>query len=105
MSTKPAGKSTTRTPWLDEKAETTVIDDHARRLGSFLAAMADGKIEPHELKSQEARVVALMKAIEPALSDELHAQVTDLLCELSAFNIMQTLHQLIEARPKTKFRG
>ena len=67
--------------------------------------MADGRIEPSELKSQEARVVALMKSVEPELDDELHEQVTHLLCELSAYNIMHTLHQFVETRPKTKFRG
>jgi hypothetical protein len=105
MSTKQAGKGTNRTHWLDEKTETPLIDEYVQRLGSFLDAMADGKIEPHELKTQEARVVALMKTIEPALGDELHEQVTHLLCELSAYNIMHTIHQVMEARPKTKFRG
>jgi hypothetical protein len=67
--------------------------------------MADGRIEAHELKAQEARVVALMKEVEPKLEDELHEQVTHLLCELSAYNIMNTLHQLMKGQPKTKFRG
>ena len=38
-----------------------------------------------------------MKAVEPELDDELHEQVTHLLCELSAYNIMHTIHQLVEA--------
>src|SRR4051794_38473571 len=105
MSTKQAGKDTNRTHWLDEKTETPLIDEYVQRLGSFLDAMADGRIEPHELKTQEARVVALMKTIEPALGDELHEQVTHLLCELSAYNIMHTVHQVMQPRPKTKFRG
>jgi hypothetical protein len=46
-----------------------------------------------------------MKAVEPKLDDALHEEVTHLLCELSAYNIMHTLHQLIQAQPKTKFRG
>ena len=82
-----------------------MIDQYVQRLGSFLDAMADGRIEASELKTQEDRVVALMKTIEPELSDELHEQVTHLLCELSAYNIMHTIHQLVETRPKTKFRG
>ncbi len=105
MSTKQESQGTNRTHWLDEKTETPLIDQYVQRLGSFLDAMADGRIEPHELKSQEARVVALMKTVEPALSDELHEQVTHLLCELSAYNIMHTMHQFVEATPKTKFRG
>ena len=31
----------------------------------------------------------------------MHARITELLCELSAFNIMQLLHEIQEARPTT----
>ena len=31
-----------RKSWLDDKAKTTLIDDYARELGSFIEAMADG---------------------------------------------------------------
>ena len=50
---------------------------HARLLG----ALAD----------QEQRLVALMKEVEPTLNDAQHGQVTKLLCELTAYNVMQTL--------------
>ena len=40
----------------------------------------------------------LMKEIEPQLDDAMHEQVTELLCELSAYNVMQMLHSLYEAR-------
>jgi len=105
MSTKSDGKGSTRTQWLDEKTETPVIDQYVERLGSFMDAMADGRIDADELKTQEARVAALMKSVEPALDDNLHEQVTHLLCELSAYNIMHTLHKLVENQPKTRFRG
>ena len=62
--------------------------------------MADGRIDASELKAQEDRVVALMKTIEPELDDALHEQVTHLLCELSAYNIMHTIHQLVESGPR-----
>lgn len=105
MTTKPDGKSNTRTHWLDEKTDAPVIDQYVQRLGSFMDAMADGKIDADELKTQEARVAALMKSIEPELDDKLHEQVTHLLCELSAYNIMHALHKLMENQPKTTFRG
>jgi hypothetical protein len=104
MSKTNAGPST-RTDWLDEKTHTPLIGQYAERLGTFLEAMADGRIEAHELKAQEARVTALMKSVEPKLDDTLHEEVTHLLCELSAYNIMHTLHNLVESAPKTKFRG
>ena len=94
-----------RTNWLDETTDEPLIGQYAERLGTFIEAMADGRIEPKELADQEARVVALMKSVEPKLDGALHEEVTHLLCELSAYNIMHTLHQLMETAPKTKFRG
>jgi hypothetical protein len=105
MSTNTGSKGSTRTHWLDEKTEAPVIDQYVQRLGSFMDAMADGKIDADELKAQEVRVSALMKTVEPELNDTLHEQVTHLLCELSAYNIMHTLHKLMENQPKTRFRG
>ena len=103
MSTNKGNKG--RTPWLDDKSEAPLIDQYVEKLGTFLDAMADGRIDARELKDQEERVAALMKTIEPELSDELHERVTQLLCELSAYNIMQMTHQLLHDRPKTRFRG
>jgi hypothetical protein len=94
-----------RTSWLDDDAKTVAIDDYARRLDTFVDAMADGRIDASELAVQESRVVKLMKEVEPKLDDAMHERVTELLCELSAFNAMQMLHSLHEARPKTAFRG
>jgi hypothetical protein len=67
--------------------------------------MADGKIEASELRDQEGRLVALMKEIEPQLDDALHEKVTRLLCELAAYDLMQMVQTMQEARPKTVFRG
>ena len=94
-----------RMSWLDEKAETTVIDDYAKNMESFVDAMADGRIDDNELASQEQRLVELMKQVEPTLDDDTHAQMTQLLCEMSAFSTMQTLHAIWESRPKSTFRG
>jgi alpha-D-ribose 1-methylphosphonate 5-triphosphate diphosphatase PhnM len=107
MAKKKASKAGTgpRTEWLDETSDTPLIGQYVERLGTFLDAMADGKIDSSELKTQEGRVVALMKSIEPSLDDALHEQVTHLLCELSAYNIMHTIHDLVREQPTTKFRG
>jgi hypothetical protein len=94
-----------RTHWLDESTDAPLIHDYTHRLSGFIEAMADGKIETHELKAQEARLIALMKKVEPELNDKLHEDVTHLLCELTAYNIMHTLHELLAARPRTEFRG
>ena len=95
---------TERTSWLSEEGG-VAIEDHARRLTSFMEAMADGIISKDELAEQEERVVALMKAIEPKLDDALHAEVTGLLCELTAYDIMKLLGSMQEARTKTTVKG
>jgi hypothetical protein len=97
----PAG----RLSWFDEKTSKPLIDGYARTLESFVTTMADGKVEPKELRAQEKRIIDLMKEVEPLLNDDLHAKVTSLLCELTAYDIMQLLFTLDAARPKTKFRG
>jgi len=93
-----------RQSWLDE-AGAPVIDQYARQLGTFLEAVADGRIDDAELRAQEGRVVALMREIEPKLDDALHDKVTKLLCELAAYDVMQMLHGVTAQRPKTKFKG
>jgi hypothetical protein len=94
-----------RTPWLDDEADAPLVHEYAEKLSGFMAAMADGKIEKQELADQEDRVVALMKKIEPELPADLHEDVTRLLCELTAYNIMHTIHGILEAPTKTTFRG
>jgi hypothetical protein len=46
-----------------------------------------------------------MKEVEPQLDDAVHEKVTRLLCEMTAYNLMQMLHAMQEARPSTAFRG
>jgi hypothetical protein len=91
--------------WLDDKAQTPLIDGYVQNLSTFVDAMADGHIDDKELADQEKRLVAALKEVEPTLSDAQHGQVTKLLCELTAYNVMQTLNSLQSARPKTTFRG
>lgn len=103
MSSPPAPAQ--RVHWFDDKSNTPLIEQYARKLTSFLDVLADGKVDAGEIKAQETRVYELMKEIEPRLDDALHAKVTQLLCELTAYDLMQTLHQMQQTRPKTTFRG
>lgn len=104
MATNPP-QSGRQTSWFDEASQTPLIDKYARNLTSFLDVVADGKVDAEEVRRQEARLTQLMKEIEPRLDDALHARVTELLCELTAYNLMQTLYQMQQARPHTAFRG
>ena len=97
--------SPNRPSWVDELTQTPMIDDYARQLESFISAMADGRVDEAEIKSQEQRVVGLLKEIDPQLDDTLHAKVTQLLCELTAYAIMQMLYAMEQTRPQTVFQG
>jgi len=94
-----------KTPWFDDSTDTPLIAEYARKLDSFLDAIADSRVETRELDAQEKRVVALMKEVEPLLSPEAHEKVTRLLCEVTAYDLMQALHMAGHARSQTKFRG
>lgn len=97
--------ATTKSAWFDESSNAPVIAEHAKRLDSFLAAIADGKVTDDEVTAQEERVVKLMKEIEPKLDPAVHELVTQLLCEVTAYDMMQSLNMMQSARPATKFRG
>ena len=109
MSKKPAKSASPRAAkrisWIDAKSQTPAIEHYARQLDSFIKTMADGKVDASEIKDQEKRLVDLMKAVEPTLDDRQHEKVTQLLCEQTAYDIMQMLFTLQESRPKTEFRG
>jgi len=94
-----------KTPWFDDKTEAPLLAEYARKLDSFCDAVADGKVTTGELDEQEKRLVALMKELEPLLSTEAHEKVTQLLCEVTAYDLMQTMHLAGKSRPKTTFRG
>ena len=92
-----------RTSWLDDKAEHPLIQEQLQKLDSFTSAMADGTISKQELAAQEQRLIAAMKKVEPELSDDLHARVTALLVELTAYNVMRLLHELHTERARLAF--
>ena len=98
-------KSHGRVSWLDADSGEPMIHRYTERLNTFLEAMADGKVEAKELEEQQERLVTLLKEIEPKLGDELHEEVTELLCELTAYNIMHTVFEVAEAKPQMEFRG
>ena len=94
-----------KSAWFDAARHTSLIAEKAQRTESFLAAMANGHVDPSEIAAQENRLLALMAEIEPQLNPQLHDKVTDLLCELTVYDFMQAMHSLEKARPKTEFRG
>ena len=86
-----------RASWLTDDS-TPDLDAHVASLDHFAASLADGVIDAQELATQEANLVAAMKAVESSLSDDQHAKVTKLLAELTAYSVMRTLHEMAQAR-------
>ena len=92
-----------RTSWFDEKANHEAIQDRATNLESFTSALADGVVSKQELATQEQRLLSAMKGLEPELDDALHAKVTTVLVELTAYNVMRLLHELQAERARIAF--
>jgi hypothetical protein len=94
-----------RTSWFDDKNEHPIFQEHLAKLESFTSALADGVVTRQELAGQEQRLVGAMKALEADLNDALHAKATTMLVELTAYNVMRTLHELQAERAKIAFSG
>lgn len=106
---KPAGAKGgkgTRVRWFDDKSGAPLIERYARQLNSFMEALRDGRVEDDEVKKQERRLVSLMREVEPLLDGPVHGKVTELLCELTAYDLMQVLNAMDKARHRqSAFRG
>lgn len=86
-----------RVSWLNDES-TPDLDAHVGQLEHFTQSLADGVVDEKELATQEANLVSAMKAVEGSLDDALHAKVTHLLAELTAYSVMRTLHEMAQAR-------
>jgi predicted transcriptional regulator len=94
-----------RASWFDETAEHLVVHEQVTKLESFTSALADGVVTKQELGKQEAQLVAALKTLEPQLNDAQHDQVTRVLVEMSAYNVMRLLHELQTERARMAFQG
>ena len=92
-----------KTSWFDDKAEHPILQERATKLESFTSALADGVVTKQELSGQEQRLLAAMKSVDPQLNDDLHAKVTTLLVELTAYNVMRLLRELQTERARIAF--
>jgi hypothetical protein len=86
-----------RASWLSDDSHPD-LDAHVSKLEHFTASLADGVIDDQELATQEQNLAAAMRAVEGTLSDAQHAAVTSLLAELTAYSVMRTLHDMVQAR-------
>jgi hypothetical protein len=91
-----------RVKWLDDD-NTSTLDSRVERLAHFAKSLEDGVVDTEELNQQEKNLIAAMKAVEGSLDDETHARVTNLLVELTAYNVMNVLHGLAAERVRASF--
>lgn len=86
-----------RANWIDDDNHPD-LEAHVGQLEHFAASIADGAVDAGELATQEENLRTAMKAVESSLSDEQHAQVTRVLAELTAYTVMQVLHDMAQAK-------
>nr|HEX4317983.1 hypothetical protein [Kofleriaceae bacterium] len=86
-----------RASWTDDDHHPD-LDAHVGKLEHFTASLADGVIDDNELATQEKHLVTAMQAVERSLSDDQHAKVTKLLAELTAYSVMRTMYEMMQAK-------
>ncbi len=92
-------------PWFDAATDSPLLTEYARKLDSFNGVLADRKVELAELEAQEKRVVDLMKEVEPLLEPEVYERVTDLLCEITSYDMMSAFYLASKARAERTFNS
>jgi hypothetical protein len=92
-----------RVSWLDEETDLPLIDEHVQQLEHFTNALADGIVDRDEVEKQRGALIEAMRAVEPELSDQVHEKVTRLLVELTAYNMLNILHEMAAARARKAF--
>ena len=82
------------------------FDNNLQRAVAIKVLSLDARTQPGfaDRFRQEARLIAAMRAVEPALSDEQHSKVTALLAELAAYTVMEMLHSMTQSRAAQAIR-
>ncbi|HPZ08955.1 MAG TPA: hypothetical protein PL110_12620 [Candidatus Eremiobacteraeota bacterium] len=81
-----------RDGWFDQKGD----EIYLAKLKGIRKYLLDNKITPDEVAEQHQKIYDKMKQLEPKLSDELHAELTDILYEYELLVAM--VHLLPPAR-------
>lgn len=80
-----------RKSWFDAQSNELNFSEYVERMESWQQALSDGVISPEEVHQQTERVANLLRALEPKLSDELHAEITTVFYELAVLYGMQRM--------------
>lgn len=81
--------------WFDAD-NTLSFQKYYQHLESWQRAIADGKVDASEVAAQAGRVADLLREVEPTLSDEQHARLTDVFGEMAVLQAMQS--SLVQAQ-------
>lgn len=86
------------TTWFNEESTEVYSTQFFQRMESWQRAMADGTIEPAEIQAQSDVVTGLLRTLEPTLSDEVHAKLSEVFNEVAVLQGMQSyaLYQHID---------
>jgi len=83
-----------RTSWFDPETNEAMFSKYIDQMESWQKALADGVVEPEEVKQQAERVAEMLRALEPKLSDELHEELTQVFYEWAVLLGMERLVRL-----------
>jgi hypothetical protein len=81
-----------------ESDDTLSFQRYYDQIESWRKAMADGRLDASEVEAQRQKVAGLLKELEPTLTDEQHARLTDILGEMAVLQAMQSA--LVQAQKR-----
>ena len=88
-----------RQSWFEEQSGEIGFGQYAEKMESWQRALEDGVVELAEVEQQAERVAAMLRAVEPKLSDEIHDELTQIFYELAVLYGMQQLVVQIAPEP------
>ena len=72
-----------KSTWFDAESNDLMFSKYVTHMDSWQEAMADGIIEPWEVRKQAERVGESLRVLEPKLTDELHEEITNVFYEIA----------------------
>lgn len=85
-----------RESWFDPESNELMFSKYMEQMESWQKALADGMVEPQEVRQQAEKVAEMLRALEPKLSDELHETLTQIFYEWAVLQGMERLAQLTQ---------
>ena len=82
--------------WFDPESNQILFSRYVAQMDSWQQALADGVVEPAEVEQQATKLADMLRALEPKLSDSIHAELTNILYEWAVLQAMMTTLELAE---------